>query len=367
MRRWLTAAAFLLVATTCNRDRDPPEARKPPPVQEKEPRRVAAQDQSLRVMLAEIAAARACEMMRGQLRPMRDGKRPDVVTGTLWVRGCKITQRGTDVTFRLSGNGWQWAAEQTKKAGGTFALHQYVKFGVDVTIPGKLDVAYDTDTHVLALLYTPTAEPEVTFTPVGDIEIDEKGTWSNILGGVSTVFGSPPEEEGAAQARTKGAEQFTEAFAKGLALTIDLCTGLTRFGLGRPAAGKMQTPDPGESRAVKLEIQPGGTLLLGTYIADKGMTANVRVHEGAARVSLVCASAAEMIAEAYLDGRAASPKPLVTKDVRREATLRVRSARCPVALLIRPLLGSGPVTLDWRRPDTEAAASRGGPMIHCER
>jgi hypothetical protein len=70
--------------------------------------RTAAADKDLRIMVAELAAAKACEMMRGQFRGLRGAKRPGVVTGVFWMKGCRIAQRGTDLTFHLSSDGRQW-------------------------------------------------------------------------------------------------------------------------------------------------------------------------------------------------------------------------------------------------------------------
>src|SRR6266540_2474493 len=114
----LTAA---LLASGCRRKHD---AESPPPIPRlpaaREPIRGAVGDSDLRVMLAELASAKACTMIRGQFRGLRDPERPDVVTGVLWIRGCKIDSDGTQVTFHLKCSGWQWAQQSQHKAGGTF-------------------------------------------------------------------------------------------------------------------------------------------------------------------------------------------------------------------------------------------------------
>ena len=110
-----------LVLCACERDRadedEPPSA--PAAAQ---PRRVATQDQNLRTMVAELAASKACEMIRGQFRGLRDARRPGTVVGNVWLRECRITSRGSHVTFHLSGHGWQWVAVVKKKAGDPAAL-----------------------------------------------------------------------------------------------------------------------------------------------------------------------------------------------------------------------------------------------------
>jgi hypothetical protein len=358
-------SAFVLVLLGCYRGGDHPDGGKPPPPA-KQPSRVAVQDDELRVMLAQIASAKACDLIRGQFRGLRDPARPGTVTGVVWIRGCQITQRGTDVTFRLSANGWQWTAQKTKKAGATFAVRQYVKFGVDATILGKLDLAYAPGTHVLSFWYTPAREPVVTFTPIGGVDVDEQGTWSSIVGALSSVFGSSPDKQGQRQATREGTAQFKQQFADGLAVTIDLCSGLSRFGLGRPGTGKMVPPDVGETHRVLAELQPDGLLVFGPYLAKKGLTAHIHVRGGPVKAALHCADDSEDVADAFMHGRPQAGKPLAAKEVRGEATLRTPPGSCPVVLVARPLAPSGaPAIFDWQRPPSEAAQSTGGSIIRC--
>jgi hypothetical protein len=360
------ASAFLLLLFGCHQGSDHPYGGKPAPPPAKQPSRVAVQDDDLRVMVAEIASAKACDLIRGQFQGLRDPARLQTVTGVLWIRGCRITERGTDVTFRLSGKGWQWTAQKTKEVGATFAVRQYVKFGVDATITGKLDLAYAPSSHVLSFWYTPSGEPAVTFTPIGGVDVDEQGMWSSIVGALSSVFGSSPDEQGQRQAKQQGAAQFKQQFADGLSVTIDLCSGLSRFGLGRSGTGKMVPPTVGETRRVLAELQPEGILIFGPYLAKKGMTAHIHVRDGAVKAALFCADEGAAIADEFVHGRPQSGKPLAVKDVRGEATLRTRSVSCPVVLVTRPLATSGaPVSFDWQRPASETAQSTGGPIIRC--
>ncbi len=118
--RWLGVVALtlpLVAAAGCNRG-ESEEAEtatsqrpSPPPAQ---PDRTAAADKDLRIMVAELAAAKACEMMRGQFRPLRAAQHPGVVTGVFWMKGCRIAQRGTNLTFHLSGDGWQWVRRRNQ-------------------------------------------------------------------------------------------------------------------------------------------------------------------------------------------------------------------------------------------------------------
>jgi hypothetical protein len=352
--------AFLVILAACKQEATPCPAALP---EAKPPRRTAMQDESLRVFLADIAAAKACNLIRGKLRALRDSERPDVATGVLWIKDCKIDSRGTKIDFQISGEGWQWAEETTKKAGATFEVAQYVRFAVDARIPGSLDIAYGKKSHVLSIWFSPTERPEIDFETIGEVEVDEQGAWSSILGALSAAVGQSPDQQGEQQAQDKGTFEFTRSFADGLSVTIDACRGLMRFSLGRPSTGEMVEPDVGETRDIPVELEPDGLILLGPYPAPSRMTAQVNVREGAVRAELYCHDDGEKLADAFLHGGGAAPEPLASKLVRGEATLRARRPGCDVVFAARPV--GGRAVLDWKRPTSEEARAAGGPLIEC--
>ena len=100
-------------------------------------------------------------MIRGGFHGLRAAEHPEVVTGVLWIRECKITNVGPRVTFNIAGNGWSWIDETQPKAGGTFAVRQYVRFSIAATIRGELDIAYDRSTHVASLWFTQFVQTSV--------------------------------------------------------------------------------------------------------------------------------------------------------------------------------------------------------------
>ena len=331
--------------------------------------RGAVGDGDLRVLLAELASAKACELMRGQFRPLRAIDRPDVVTGALWIRGCKITNAGTKVTFVLTGSGWQWADQQQHKAGGTFAIKQYVKFGMSATIPGALDVAYDRNSHVVSLWFTPAQPPDVTFTPVGGIDVDAKGAWSSVVGALGSVFAQSPEHLAKKEAQDQGGHELLKQLSDGLSVTINLCSGLSRFGLGREPKGAMDKPDAGETKTVPIELQPNAVMIFGPQlVGDAGFTANVDSPDGTVHADLVCRDQAEALAAAYAEGQPLPHiKTLASKDIRGKGSLRVTKASCQVQLIAQSLEPNARAfNFAWQRPPTEVAKSTGGPLISCE-
>jgi hypothetical protein len=252
--------------------------------------RGAVGNSDLRIMLTEIASAKACELVRGQFRPLRAPDRPDVVTGVMWIRECKVSNVGTKVTVALSGSGWQWADQQQHKAGGAFAIQQYVKFAMTATIPGTLDIAYAPGDHIVSLWFTPDTLPNVEFTPVGDIDVDRKGIWSSVVGAVGSAFGESPERMAAGEAKEQGGRELQKQLADGLSITIDLCTGLVRFHLGREPKGTPNKPDAGETKRVPIELQPDALMVFGPQqVGEAGFTANVDSPSATLHVALACA------------------------------------------------------------------------------
>jgi hypothetical protein len=331
--------------------------------------RGAVGDSDLRVLLAELASAKACELMRGQFRPLRALDRPEVVTGALWIRGCKITNVGTKVTFVLTGNGWQWAEQEQHKAGGTFAIKQYVKFGMTATIPGALDVAYDRSSHVMSMWFTPAQAPDVTFTPVGGIDVDAKGAWSSVIGALGSVFAQSPEHLAKSEAKDQGGHELQKQLSDGLSVTINLCSGLSRFGLGREPKGAMDKPDAGETKKVPIELQQNAVMIFGPQlVGEAGFTANVDSPDGTVHADLVCRDQAEALAAAYADGQPLPRiKTLASKDIRGKGSLRVTKASCQVQLIAQSLEPNARAfSFAWQRPPAEVAKSTGGPLISCE-
>jgi hypothetical protein len=373
-RRWLVLLAPLTLALhgcggevhATPGDRQAPSAE--PIASAKPVERGAVGDGDLRIMMSELAAAKACQLVQGQFRPLRAIDRPEVVTGLIWIRKCDVTTVGTQLTFMLSGSGWQWAAQEQHKAGGTFAIRQYVKFGMTAKLPGSVDMAYQPGDHVLSLWFTPAQIPPVTFEPIGSIDVDAKGAWSSVVGALGSLFAKSPAHMANAQAKDQGGHQLQKELSDGLSLTINLCTGLSRFGLGREPKGAMNPSDAGESKRVPIELQPGAVMVFGPQlVGPAGFTAEVSVPTGAVRVELACREQAEALAAAYVEGRPLPEiKTLSAQIVRGNATLRVAKPGCEVSVITQAS-EPGAVTFDWQRPPSEAADATGGPLISCGR
>ncbi len=317
------------------------------------------------MLLGDLSSSKACDLIRGGFHGLRAPDQPDLVTGVLWVRDCKITNAGAHVALHIKGNGWLWVDETRRKGGGSFTVRQYVRFGIDTTVRGALDLGYDRDTHVVSLWLTPHRPPAVKFTTLGEIDIDAEGAWSSFVGALGKTFASSPQDVAEIQVKAQGTHALEAQLATGLAVTLDLCTGLVRFHLRRPPKGQMGIAGVGETLRVPVEVQPGGVIIVGPQLASHGMTIQADAEKGAVRLTLVCTEQAEKVAAEFMAGRITSNVPVLgSVDVHTRARLEIQAASCPVAVVVSPL-GNAPARFAWERPTSEIARSMGGPLMRC--
>ncbi|MFT3696477.1 MAG: hypothetical protein QM831_25275 [Kofleriaceae bacterium] len=352
--------ALLTIAACSHADPKPEPA--PPP---KPPIRDAVGDRDLRAMIAEVASKKACDMIENQFRPLRDKERPDIANGVLWIRTCKLVNSDTKVSLELTGSGWTWADQDKKLAGGKFGVHEYVKFDVTAKLHGAMDVGYDRSSHVASMWFTPDQTPDVSLTPIGNVQVDRESLWARVLGGLGTVTGNNPDKKGTKQAGREGTNQMRTQLGDGMSLTVDLCTGLPRIVLGRPPKGQMGAADAGESGAVPIEMHPGGLMVLAPQLAPDGMSVKVDTN-GPVRVGLACQKDAEAVADAFVHDRPVEPRLISDQLVAATTTLKVKAQRCPVTVVAQSTAPVN-VTFDVARPATEIATSVGGPMINCKK
>ncbi len=339
-----------------------------PVVMPPSPLRDAVGNHDLRTLIAEVATKTACDEIRGQFRGMRDPADPKLITGALWIRTCNIKNNGTNLDIELTGHGWLWVAQTAKKAGGTFAVKQDVRFALAAGLRGQFDVAYHEASHVISLWFSPTAAPKVALTPFGEIDVDAQGAWSSVLGTLGSVFANSPESKARAEVKTIGTRETHQQLADGLSVTVDACTGLRRVGLGRLPKGEMHPADETESEQVFARLQPSGLLVLGPYPAPRGLSLQISVPTGTVRTAMMCAEHAELMADAYLNRSEFPTVPLLSvHDVRGTMTLKTKATGCPVVIVARVVgNGAGPaVDIAWRRTRKEAARATGGGLIDC--
>ncbi len=363
MTTWRAALGVVIVAA-CGKDPAPPPPPQAPipalPITD------AAGDADFRVLVTELTSSQACERLRGGFHGLRSPDHADVVSGVLWIRECEISSHGAQLELHVAGTGWTWVDTTKHSHGGTFVVQQYVRFHISATLDGALDIAYARTDHVMTLWFTPTHHPEVEFTVLDDLHVDREGAWSSVIGAIGTVVAESPAGVAHDQANTQGTQALETQLANGFAVTVNLCTGLTRVGLGRPVKGQMSAADVGETERVPVEIQPGGVIMTGPQRAGDGMNVDIEVSAGAVRFTAACAADADEVATEFLAGHAIpSPAALGSVDARTKARLRIKPTSCPVVIVATPI-GTAPVTFAWQRPASEIARSTGGPLIHCQ-
>lgn len=355
---------LVLIAACSSKKQTPPD----PPVlpHPERPLRDAVGDADLRALVYDWLSTKACEKALHRFSGIKDRTRKGIINGQLWVRGCKITSDGSRLLAEVSGEGWQWQHVVQKKAGGTFEVNQYVKFAVTAKLGGTVDLAYSPKTHVASLWFTPSGPAAVDVKPVGEIAVDRDDTWSSIIGGVGSLVGESPEDNADDAASEKGGAAFQQQIARGFGIGIDLCTNTTRMAAIRLPKGEMPKASVGETHKVEVEIQGYGVIMYGPYDAEGGMTLDVDVTGGPAKVNLGCLDEAEQTAQAFLDDKANSAPPIKSALITGHAVLKAPRERCRVVVVLRSVQPA-PVQVSFVRPAREATAAAGGPFAECGR
>ena len=359
MRAAVTALACSLAASCASAPPPAPAPVEPPPAIVKG----AAGDHDLRVMIAQIAAARACDLVEHQFRTLRADTPGEPVVGVVWLRDCQITHDGTKLAIEVGCRGWQWVDRERTKAGASFHLRQYVKFALRAKLGGAVDVGYDPRTHVATLWLSPMDRPDVEMTTLGGVEIDRDGVWSDVVGFVGSAVGRDPDRQGEQQVHDEGKRSSIEQLGKGLTITMNLCNGLSHVMLGHLPRGIYGPAGAGETRRAPIEIHPAGLLVFSPQAAPDGLTIRVD-RQGPVRIGLACRDQGEAAAAAFLDGTPVAPRLLAEKVVTGKATLEIGPQRCPVSVIAQSVVPV-PVTFDFDRPLTEAAHATQGALVRC--
>jgi hypothetical protein len=312
-------------------------------------------DPHFRELLTAIADSRACQEVRNTFHSLRSSDSPDTVTGDLWIRECNIESHGTHLKFHFAGDGWQRVDQSTKKAGAKFSVNEYVRFHASATLEGTLDLAYEPKTHIATLWFKPTRSPDVTFEPVGKVDVDAHGLWSSIIGEIATVIGKAPGKEARKQVEQQGQEAFASKLDDGMTITFNACSGSTRSQFGLLEPGTEAPLDVGDTTQVEVELKKGGVLAFGPEFATRPVSIDVRASSGPVHVEAACAAEAEKLTKAYVAGE---PLPqiqtIAAADVTGHRALALAKPRCPFVVIARS--EGGTVSMRWKREPPPGAA-----------
>jgi hypothetical protein len=300
----------------------------PPPAPEPESQR----------LLVELAANKACERLRGQLRAVSAADRP-VATGTVWIRDCHATVADQRVTFAISGGGWRWF--EPPADGPVAAPPSDWRFDLNVVATGRLAVAYEPGTRTASVTFTPDHNTSMEVTPAA-FEARNAGRTDPAASVHDAVAGALSIAIAAPDDAPQLAEPGTDALVDGLVARFPLCLGVEMFRLGSGAALV-----EADAKPTAVELHPRGLAVFGPQ-PPGAQTVIVR-DDGRVHAALVCARDAERAAQAYLDGR---PPPtlreLASADVSGAVRLHVERPGCTLALVLRARDAKAQV--HWWRP-----------------
>ena len=362
IRRAIVALCAVMAA--CDESKTPKEAEaanepavaKPPSHEAKAP---AESDAQLRELLAGMASAQACKRIKDTYVSLPSPEAPDRVSGTLWIRECSIENDGTTLRFHFEGDGWQWVERESESAGADFAVRQYARFHVAATLVGTVDMAYRPNARIATVWFETTQKPAVKFEPIGEIAVDEDGTWSSIVGAVAGVVSDSPEERAKDTVKKEGTQSFVERLAKGMTVTVDACSGEVGTELGILRPGKKAPKGAGETLAVDIAIEPGGLMIVGPQEIDRTHAIEVEGFGGEVQMTVACMDEAAKLADAYFHAR---PMPtidaLAVANVRGRMKVKVKKAKCPVAVIAQTKAGDAGMSFA-RRPPSHT------PLIDC--
>jgi hypothetical protein len=308
------------------------------------------------MLVTDIAAHLICDRIDGAFIPLGSEQgRP--ASGHLWVRGCVARRQreaagreGERLSVVLDTRAWRWVKREASQLGATFALDQYVTIDTRIELEGVLDVAYNRDRRIARIWLSPSRAPEVSARVIGDLDVDAKGLWSEIVGGLASIFGASPSHQAGAKAEEQARGEMEGQLQEGISIAMDLCTRAEHVGLGKPEEGALPPPPVPVSSATYVaaqlvELHPDGLAAVGPFrTVNGGVKVQVRARDGGAvHAELVCDNEGTRILRSYFDGGLrALPrrKPLddATLEPGHEAILETGNA-CTPMLLARP---SGP-------------------------
>lgn len=344
------------------------------------PRQTAAEGEDIDQLLTELASYNYCDQMQGDFLPLRrsEGRsgQPgnDPALGRLWLKECRTRLDGDRVTIEMGGPAWQWVDRESSVAGADFGVSQYVRLSADVEMTGKVDIAYDTADHVVTAWYTPVEPVVATVRPIGDIDVDRMGLWSEVVGGVADLFGQEPAERARERIRSRGSDRFEAELSHGFTVAVNLCTAQRYTTVRKLAEGEVpERPVDPEGRVfadnVRVRLHPNGIDADGSYQTGvHPLNVEVNVEEGGPlRAQLACEQEVAGAVTSFLDLQGVPPLDAKAEQViapGRSATLQAETDDCALGLLFSVPEGvRDPVQFTYLVWTEEA---RTHPLVRCD-
>ncbi len=147
----------------------------------------------------------------------------------------------------------------------TFKINENVKYLVNISMVGILDMAYDQDDHIDTVWFISTQSVDVKFRVIGDVQVKTESLWASIVGMGASLFGKSPEKRFEKSISQRGVQAYKTKLSHGLTFIIDLCTGQQFTKFGTFPAGKI--PDEAMSTQGKsFLVNSRGRLHNGTIL-----------------------------------------------------------------------------------------------------
>lgn len=306
----------------------------------------ANEDPNFIAALTDVAAGRACERLEGQFRNLKSKGRDDesAVTGSLWIQECRASSLEDDphmMKLSINAAGWRWIYQKKEKFAADFVVSEYGRFEVTIDILGRLDTHYDPQEKVLALWFLPQGEPKLSFSQVGDIEVNEEGLWASVLGGIASVFMQSPEAMAAETFQQLGRKKLTQQLEQGFSIAVDFCSGQIYTQMAKLSRQELVSALEIKpvNQATLAQMHPEGLLIVGPFSAtsEKLQVKISHTSGNQLRAQLVCQDSAKRIASAFMDDEAI-PEVRVLTDNTAGSLLTIDGAigNCPIALVAQP-------------------------------
>jgi hypothetical protein len=320
------------------------------------PDRTAVEDNGVRQLLRDVAVQNLCDATAGTLiglhrpdAPIGPERGSEPVIGRQWVEHCDAVKKDDDLEVHLHGRGWSWVENTSKKLGAKFEIAQYVPFEADIKFQATVDMSYVREKHVLSFWLTPDRPVKAKIVATREPDVDRKGPWAEILGGVSAIAGSPPNKQAAKKVQEQGSEQTRRGLRRGYTVTLDLCSGQRDIIDTALYAGVLPSRPAGPPATLwkmneRVRLMPGGLDAVGTFeMNGKPLAASITVDSGAGvRASLVCKEEADRVITAFLRGEPAPEVATladVVVDLAAPQMLKVEPS-CKALFIVRPAEGA---------------------------
>lgn len=271
---------------------------------------------TVRRLLTDVTAARACERMKGVFSPLfgqgDEAQAEERVAGRLWIEQCTARPRDDDMAIELTGRAWRWVDRERERLGAQFEVADYVRFRTEIKLVLRPDLAYDREAQIASLYLVPTQPVEVGVEPIQPVQAEAEGGWGALLGAAGSVIGRGPDEQATGRFEKQARRTFRDELEHGYTLVVDACTGQTQPKIGRLAPGeKPWVPVQGREAPERwltnqrVALHAGGLDVQGPWASGTSpIRARVHLREGGPITArLVCAREARALAEAFLADR----------------------------------------------------------------